>query len=319
MEQAYTPKQDYKVLVRCFTFNQSKYIVDALNGFAMQKTNFPFVCLVQDDCSTDGEKEVIKAWMERECDMARAEHIDLELSNVILVPHKTNENCTFAFYLLKRNLYKEWDKKIELVKTWRDHCEYEALCEGDDYWIAEDKLQMQFDYMQQNEDCSLCCHAHKEQMGDDYNEVHRYNQDNYDCSMADMILIGGSFMATNSMLIRLSNFHDKPDWFHKSPVGDLAMMYLLGSRGKVAYLDKVMSIYRLSTTGSWTERMQSSWSQRNNYFAKDILVHEAFDKWSGFKYHNSIEKKIKNIKRLRLHSNKVQIVNFIKRLFRFNG
>lgn len=53
------PKQEYKVLVRCFIFNHSKYIEYTLNGFAMQQTNFPFVCLVIDDASTDGEQEVI--------------------------------------------------------------------------------------------------------------------------------------------------------------------------------------------------------------------------------------------------------------------
>ena len=98
------PKQEYKVLVRCFTFNQSKYIEETLNGFAMQQTNFPFACLVMDDASTDGEQEVIKAWIERECDMSRAETIEISTSTVIVVPHKTNASCTFALYLLKQNL-----------------------------------------------------------------------------------------------------------------------------------------------------------------------------------------------------------------------
>ena len=40
-------------------YNQSKYIEDALNGFIMQKTNFPFVCVIIDDASTDGEQDVI--------------------------------------------------------------------------------------------------------------------------------------------------------------------------------------------------------------------------------------------------------------------
>ena len=105
--ETYEPKQDYKVLCYCCTYNQAQYITDTMNGFAMQKTNFPFVCLIIDDCSTDGEQEVIQAWIERECDMKKVEHVELELSNVLLVPHKTNENCTFAIYLLKRNLWKE--------------------------------------------------------------------------------------------------------------------------------------------------------------------------------------------------------------------
>ena len=152
------PKQEYKVLVRCFTFNQSKYIEDALNGFAMQKTNFPFTCLVVDDASTDGEQEVIKPWMERECDMSRAEIIDIPTSVVIIVPHKTNISCTFAFYLLKNNLYKAKEEKMRHVTPWREKCEYEALCEGDDYWIDPLKLQKQVDFLDSNVEYS-CCHT----------------------------------------------------------------------------------------------------------------------------------------------------------------
>ena len=122
MEQIYTPKQNYKVLVRCFTYNQSKYIEDALNGFAMQKTDFPFICLVMDDCSTDGEQEVIKAWIERECDMEKAEYLEIELSNIILAPHKSNTNCTLAFYFLKQNLYGTGNKKMKMVYPWRECC-----------------------------------------------------------------------------------------------------------------------------------------------------------------------------------------------------
>ena len=53
------PEQEYKVLVNCATFNHSKYIEEALNGFAIQQTNFPFVCYILDDASTDGEQDVI--------------------------------------------------------------------------------------------------------------------------------------------------------------------------------------------------------------------------------------------------------------------
>ena len=150
------PKQEYKVLVRCFTFNQSKYIEDALNCFSMQHTNFPFVCLVMDDASTDGEQEVIKAWMERECDMSTAEIIDIATSIVVIVPHKINTSCTFAFYLLKHNLYGTGDKKMNHVYPWREMCEYEAICEGDDYWIDPLKLQKQVDFLDENPEYGMC-------------------------------------------------------------------------------------------------------------------------------------------------------------------
>lgn len=157
MEQIYIPKQNYKVLVRTITYNQAKYITDTLDGVAMQQTNFPFVHYVIDDCSTDGEQEVIKSWLNGHCDMTKAEYIDLELANVILVPHKTNTNLTFAIYLLKRNLWKEPELKGTLVRPWRDHCEYEAICEGDDYWTHSGKLQKQVDILEKDPSLMLCC------------------------------------------------------------------------------------------------------------------------------------------------------------------
>ena len=149
-------QQRFKVLVRCFTYNQSKYIVETLNGFAIQTTNFPFVCLVMDDASTDGEQDVIKTWMEKECDMARAEFLDIPSSIVILVPHYVNTSCIFAFYMLKKNLHNVESQKMELVNSWRERSEYEALCEGDDYWIDSMKLQKQVDFLEDNQDYGMC-------------------------------------------------------------------------------------------------------------------------------------------------------------------
>ena len=111
-----------------------------------------------DDASTNGEQEVIKQWMVQECDMNRAETIDIPTSVVIIVPHKTNVSCTFAFYLLKQNLYGTRDKKMNRVNPWREKCEYEALFEGDDYWIDPLKLKRQFIFMETHVDYSLCFH-----------------------------------------------------------------------------------------------------------------------------------------------------------------
>ena len=63
------------VCVRCITFNHANYIEDAMNGFTMQETNFPYVCTILDDASTDGEQEVIKKYLQ--------EHFDLEDKSVV--------------------------------------------------------------------------------------------------------------------------------------------------------------------------------------------------------------------------------------------
>ena len=40
---AQKPTKDYKVLIKCMTYNQEEYIEDALKGFVRQKTIFLFV------------------------------------------------------------------------------------------------------------------------------------------------------------------------------------------------------------------------------------------------------------------------------------
>ena len=42
------------VSIRCLVYNHEPYLRQCLDGFVMQKTNFPFEPVVQDDASTDG-------------------------------------------------------------------------------------------------------------------------------------------------------------------------------------------------------------------------------------------------------------------------
>ena len=50
------------VTVWCLTYNQKRFIRDALDGFVMQKVNFIFEVIVHDDCSTDGTTEIIQEY-----------------------------------------------------------------------------------------------------------------------------------------------------------------------------------------------------------------------------------------------------------------
>ena len=148
------PKSHYKVLIRCNTYNQSKYIEDALNGFVIQYTDFPFLVYVIDDASTDGEQGVLRRWIDNHCNQDDINFYDTDLAHVIMAKDMDNNNCIYAIHLLKKNLYGT-QKKQEIHKLWREQCEYEALCEGDDYWIDTYKLQKQVNYLLSNSNKSL--------------------------------------------------------------------------------------------------------------------------------------------------------------------
>ena len=138
----------YMVAVQCMTYNQSKYILDALNGFVMQQTNFPYVVMVVDDASTDGEQEVIRKFVSEQFDTndtSVAYEKETDYAYITYAQHKTNKNCYIAVLYLKENHYSQRKTQMPYLAEWRDYVKYEALCEGDDYWIHPQKLQMQVD------------------------------------------------------------------------------------------------------------------------------------------------------------------------------
>lgn len=285
------PNQNYMVLVRCFTFNHSHYIEDALNGFAMQQTSFPFICLVVDDASTDGEQEVIRKWMERECDMSEAETIDIPTSIVILVPHKVNKFCSFAFYLFKHNLHGTGKKKMNHVYPWRDKCKYEALCEGDDFWIDPLKLQMQVDFMEANSDYSMCFHnaVVLNERVETKERIKNFCQFKCDQQISTKQIIEDWCIPTASLLYRKKH-HQKlelPRFFS----GDYTLELGLASIGKVYYIDRYMSVYRLNNGGVSSKISVKKWA--NQLFG----LLEWYDKYTSNRYHYEIQSRIREVKR----------------------
>lgn len=142
----------YMVRVSCMTYNHANYITDALNGFVIQQTSFPFVCTIIDDASTDGEQEVIERFVNEHFDMqdlSVAYEKETADCHVTFAQHKTNRNCYFAVVYLKENHYHK-KSKAPYVKDW-SNTKYVALCEGDDYWTDPLKLQKQVDILEADE------------------------------------------------------------------------------------------------------------------------------------------------------------------------
>lgn len=150
--------QKFKVCVRCFTFNQAKYITDAMDGFCNQQTDFPFVCCIVDDASTDGEQTVISNYLNEHFDVSNkdvAYNKETEYAWITFAQHTENKNCYFAVLFLKHNHYSIKKPKIPYLVEWRDNCEYEALCEGDDYWTCSTKLAHQVQILDSNSTYTL--------------------------------------------------------------------------------------------------------------------------------------------------------------------
>ena len=150
-------KFDFLVSVRCLTYNHSAYIEDAMNGFCMQKTDFPYVCVILDDASTDGEQEVIKNYLAANFEEISKDMIEeTENYNLYFARHIDNKNCYFVVYFLNWNHFGK-KPKGPYLERWENNSKYVAYCEGDDFWIDNRKLQKQVEYLERNHDYTMIC------------------------------------------------------------------------------------------------------------------------------------------------------------------
>ena len=291
--------EKWMVYIRCWTYNHSPYIIETLNGFTMQQTNFPFACIIVDDHSTDGEADIIKKYVASYFDLSNtggALHEETDDFFRIFAQHKVNKNCFFAVYFLKYNHYSVKKPKMPYLEEWKK-IKYWALCEGDDYWCSPYKLQRQVDFLESHPDHSLCFHANYSLYNDGTKKIHRpYTNDAFDCPIQDLILCGGGFMATNSMLFISALGNDYRVWAKSSRVGDGPLMLTLAARGKVGYINEVMSCYRVATEGSWTQRVLMDKKKNKEHYKRTLDSWHEYDEWTGYKYHKYIKQKIRKNK-----------------------
>ena len=285
------PPHNYTVDVLCTTYNQSKYIEQTFNGFTMQSTTFPFVCLIFDDASTDGEDEVIRNYLNEHFDLENAIISDNVIAYVIIATHRQNTNCTFAVHLLKENHYQQKKSRIPYFTPWREKCKYEALCEGDDYWIDPLKLQKQVDFMEEHpEYTGIYTNAFLEDAsGEKRLDRFGHVKEDFDLTPELMIEGGGGVVRTVSDLHRLDVMTEYPDFANKCYVGDYPLHIFLSLKGKCRMLVEPMVVYRTAALGSWSEgkkkrTIEQEIAIRQNF--NEML--DGFDEYSNWRYHDSV-------------------------------
>ena len=264
---------DFLVYVSCPTYNHAPYIEDAMNGFCMQRTTFPFVVVVIDDASTDGEQEVIKSYLQTHFDMQNACRRETEDAYFIQARHTENENCTFVVVLLKYNFYQIEKSKSPLVSKWSNAAKYIALCEGDDYWTNPDKLQRQVDFLESHPDYSMCFHdadIRAEKGRERYDVFGKLENRDY-TGIENMVKWS---VPTHSILCRNEVFKTRP-YNPKFTMGDNVLILHCSRNGKIRCIAEKMGVYRLTPT-SWIGG-QSKKVQRYKYISHYLGLIEEFE------------------------------------------
>ena len=256
-----------KVSIVCNTYNHENYIEQALHGFLMQKTTFPFEILIHDDASTDGTPTIIRQFK--------------RLYPDIIQPIYETEN--------------QYSKGVSISRSFqypRAKGKYMALCEGDDYWIDEYKLQLQYNALEEHPEIDICSHGalvinNEEKIT---RTIEPY-ENQCVIPVSKVILGGGGYVATNSIFIRSSLNINYPE-FRKILDLDYAVQIHGSLRGGMLYLPQLMSVYRENSSGSWSSRIKNNTEMLRTHRERIYKMLKKLDDETNGKYKKEIYYKI---------------------------
>ncbi len=258
-------KQQVLVSVYCLAYNHEMYIRDALEGFVKQKTTFRYEVIVHDDASEDKTPNIIKEYAEKYPDI-------------------------FNIILQKENKYSQG---IGIGKNYiypQIRGKYVAVCEGDDFWCDENKLQKQVDFLEKNLNYSACTHAtlyvncktNKKYIN------HKEKRD-CECNIEDILKWKNKAFHTSSVMFR-SEYFFYPEQFSINKVGDYPRAIFLALKGKIYFYKDVMSVYRMYTNESWSSIYENGIPDKIEELNMQVIrMLENVDLYTNKRYYQIIE------------------------------
>jgi len=208
------------VSICCTTYNHEQYIAEAIVGFLMQETTFPFEILIRDDCSTDKTTSIVKEYADK--------------YPTLIKPIYEKENTFSKGIKPMPQLYK-------IAKG-----EYIALCEGDDYWTDPLKLQNQVDFLEKNDEYVI---TYSSVEAFDENGIVKDYVGGVTRNLEKIELQRTTPINTPTACFR-NVVSDTPKEFQCTKYGDLFLWSLLGVHGKGKFLlDILPTRYRVHDGG----------------------------------------------------------------------
>ncbi len=241
-----------KVSVLCAAYNHEDYLRQTLDGFVSQKTDFPFEVLVNDDASTDSTADIIREYAEKYPDVIR--------------PFYQTENL----YSRRINLY-------DTVFFPACRGKYIAACEGDDYWNDPEKLQLQADWLDAHPEYSACVHNSIGRFEDQPDRVLFAQDGDRDIPFSQVVQGMSHAYHTSSILARREFILNPPDYrdvaYHQGYFTDYAIGVRLGLSGKVRFLDRCMSVYRIgSNPSAWSRGVGQEYRKLKRFVSGEIAM-----------------------------------------------
>lgn len=224
------------------TYNHEKYIANAIEGVLKQETDFSFELIVANDASSDSTEEIISAYRQKYPELI-----------------KGYENIN--------NL----GPKVNFIKAYMSAAgSYIAMCEGDDFWTDPKKLQLQFNFLENNNDYALSFHDIQMIDADgnsiEHDRLPEKDKKNYE---TDQLLIG-PYLPTPTLFFRKFDMTNYVAAFSKAFNGDSLLLSILTQKGKTKYLPGIAgSVVRLHSGGMWSS---TTYLERGNHILNTLQI-----------------------------------------------
>ena len=213
----------------CVTYNHAPYIRQAIDGFLMQKTTFPYEIIIADDRSTDGTSAICAEYADKYPDKIRHFRGEYNVGGV------ENER-----------------RAIEAAQG-----EYIALCEGDDYWIDPKKLQKQVEFLETHPDYSVTWTRYKKYLQSEDKYLSDGNDDLFKEGQESIEITSHIFLHRwitqyLTMVFRRSAYDNT--WCKQYKYyRDSHQFYHLLQNGKGAILNLIGGVYRQTGDGMYSD------------------------------------------------------------------
>ncbi|MFB6340658.1 glycosyltransferase [Saccharicrinis sp. FJH62] len=211
------------VTIACATYNQEKYIAQAIEGFLIQRTTFDVEILIHDDASTDNTPNIIREYQKRD------ERIKVIFQN--------------------ENQYSQGIKPFVDILSQQAKGKYIAICEGDDYWTDPLKLQKQVDFLETHPEYGMV-HTDHEIYSEHQNEFvkRKFDAPEFNDNPTFEEILLKNPVSTLTVLVDLSLMNNVISDFPKNntwKLGDFPMWLGIAHYSKIKYLTDNTAVYRV--------------------------------------------------------------------------
>lgn len=197
------------------SYNQERFISDAIESVLKQCTGYPFEIIISDDCSKDKTIEIIRDYLEKYPNIIRVITSDSNVGG----PNNL------------RRVIEASDAK------------YIICLDGDDYFISEKKLQKQVDFLETHPEYSACFH-NTMNVSEDGKEQGLFNPINFHAVHdAKEFITKKWFVPIHSAMIR-RELVEFPEWYDTVMNDDYVIHLSVVKNAPYYYMPDVMVAYR---------------------------------------------------------------------------